>query len=304
MKVDLRKIAFAIIILFGLSQAVRVYGMPERSIAVFEEVSYVVFIVILFVVILQVYRFAVVRLLDWLDESIDDGTKSGLYPLLSVMGTLVISVACVWTILSHMGIDILVILTSAGIIGLAITFGAQNTLSQFFSGLSILLSRPFKVGDVVRLNNTHITYRVRKIGLMNTILEEWDSREPYSFPNNQLSNAIVDNVTSEKKSFNIILFFDVNYESDLAKAKEIMLNAAETAPHIVMDGSWPHPSVSFADMSTTNIRMKLSVFGDDYVNNSPIISGLIENIVNGFKNNGIRFSPVRYDINMCGGAEE
>ena len=303
MKVDLRKVVFAIILLFGLSQAVRVYGLPERSIAIFENVSYTVMILIMFIIVLQVYRFAVIRVLNWIDESVDDGTKSGLYPLFSVLGTLVISVACVWMILAHLGIDILVILTSAGIIGLAITFGAQSTLSQFFSGLSILLARPFKVGDVIRLNNTHITYRVRKIGLMNTILEEWDSREPYSFPNNQLSNSVVDNVTSEKRSFNIILFFDISYESDITKAREIMLAAAETSEHIITDHSMPSPSVTFADMNSTNLRMKLNVFGDEYINNSQIISGLIENIVNGFKASDINFSPVKYDINVCGGEE-
>ena len=300
MKVDIRKIAFAIIILFGLSQAVRVYGLSEYSIYVFQTASNVMITVIIALIALFVYRLVLIKVLTWFDESVDDGSKSGLFPLLSVMGTLIITLACMWAVMTYLGIDILVILTSAGIIGLALTFGAQNTLSQFFSGLNILMSRPFKVGDVIRLNNTHITYRVKKIGLMNTILEEWDSREPYSFPNNQLSNSIVDNVTTENEMFWIVLYVDILYDSDLNLAREVMLNALNKAPRVVLDGSVPGPSVWFVDTTTTHVHTKVSCFGECFADNSPIINGIVENLVIGLRDANIGFKPIRYDINVNG----
>ena len=298
--VDLRKIAFAIIILIGLAQVVRVYGLSEHSIAMFESVSYVTMIIIAAAIALYVYRYAIVRILGWFDESVDDGHRSSLFPLLSVMGTLVITISCIWIIMSYLGIDILVILTSAGIVGLAITFGAQSTLSQFFSGLNILMSRPFKVGDVIRLNNTHITYRVKKIGLMNTVLEEWDSHEPYSFPNNQLSNSVVDNVTTENEMFWIVLYVDILYDSDLNLARDVMMNALKKSPRIVLDGSMPGPSVWFVDTTTTHVHTKVSCFGECFTDNSPIINGIVENLVIGLRDADIGFKPIRYDVNVNG----
>ena len=296
--VDIRKIIFALIILVGLAQVVRVYGLSERSIALFETISFVTTILIGAGIILFVYKYVIIRILFWFDESVDDGTKSGLYPLLSIMGTLVVTMACIWVIMAYLGIDLLVILTSAGIIGLAITFGGQSTISQFFSGLNILMSRPFKVGDVIRLNNTHITYRVKKIGLMNSILEEWDSREPYSFPNNQLSNSIVDNVTTENEMFWIVLYVDILYDTDLDKAREVMINALKTADRVVLDGSVPGPSVWFVDTTTTHVHTKVSCFGECFADNSPIINGIVENLVIGLRNANIGFKPIRYDINV------
>ena len=296
--VDIKKIAFAIIILVGLAQVVRVYGLDERSIAIFESISYVTMIIIVAAIALFIYKHAVVRILGWFDESVEDGHNSSLYPLLSVMGTLIITVACIWVIMSYLGIDVLVILTSAGIVGLAITFGAQSTLSQFFSGLNILMSRPFKVGDVIRLDNTHITYRVKKIGLMNTILEEWDSREPYSFPNNKLSNSVVDNVTTENEMFWIVLYVDILYDSDLNLARDVMMDALKKAPRVVLDGSVPGPAVWFVDTTTTHVHTKVSCFGECFADNSPIINGIVENLVIGLRDANIGFKPIRYDINV------
>ena len=297
MNVDIKKIAFAIIILIGLAQVVRVYGLDERSIAIFESLSYVMTVFIIAAVALFIYKHAIVRLLGWFDESVDDGHKSGLYPLLSVMGTLIISIACLWVIMAYFNIDILLIVTSAGILGLAISFGAQSTLSQFFSGLNLLMSRPFKVGDVIRLDNTHVTYRVKKIGLMNTILEEWDSREPYSFPNNKLSTSVVDNVTTENEMFWIVLYVDILYDSDLDLARKVMMNALETAPRVVKDGSMPGPAVWFVDTTTTHVHTKVSCFGECFADNSPIINGIVENLVLGLREANIGFKPIRYDIN-------
>lgn len=297
--VDLRKVAFAIILLIGISQCARVYGMSEYNIAVLESVTYIILVLIVAVIVWYVYRLAIERLLNWFDDSVDSGDKSGLYPLLSVLGTLFIALGSVWIIMSHMGIDLLVILTSAGIIGLAITFGAQSTLSQFFSGLNLLMSRPFKAGDVIRLNNTHITYRVRKIGLMNTILEEWDTNEPYTFPNNQLSGAIVNNVTGEQKAFCAIVFLDIHYMSDLVRVKELMTKAAEMTQHIILDGTKPYPEVSFVEMTTTHVKAKLSAYGNDFEHNGKVISDLTENIVTILKENDIGYSPPRYDVKIC-----
>lgn len=297
--IDPRKVIFILIILIGLSQCARVYGMSERNIAVVEAITFVCLVLIGSVILLYLYRFAIVKVLDWFDDDIEDGKKSGLYPLLSVMGTMFIAIAAVWIIMAYFGMDMWVMITSAGIIGLAITFGAQSTLSQFFSGLNILMSRPFKAGDVIRLNNSHVTYTVRKIGLMTTILEEWETAEPYTFPNNQLSGAIINNVTGERKAFSSAVFLDIHYRSDLNLVKDLMLKAAEMTEHVITDGSKPMPSISFEGMTTTHVKAKLAFYGDDFQSHGEIISDVIQNVVQNLRDNDIGYSPPRYDIKIC-----
>lgn len=297
---DIRKVVFVVILLIGLSQCARIYGLPEYEIAIVETISFVAVVAIAAVVIWYVYKFIIIRLLKWFDESVNDGTESGLYPLFSVLGTLAIALGAVWIILSHLGIDLLVILTSAGIIGLAITFGAQSTLSQFFSGLNILISRPFKAGDVIRLDGSSVTYKVKRIGLMNTILEEWNSRENYTYPNNKLSGSIVNNVTGDNRMFCAMVVLDIHYKSDFTKVKELMIKAAEMTRDIILDNSKPYPEVSFIDLNTTHVKTKLTVYGNDFDDNGVIVSDLIENMVTLLRDNDVGYSPPVYDIRMVG----
>lgn len=302
--IDLRKVAFAVIILIGISYCARIYGLSEYKVAVLQSAMMIAIICIAAVVIWYVYKFLIVHLIRWFDDAAaDDGEQSGMYPLFSVLGKLIIAICAVWYIMSYLGIDLLVILTSAGIIGLAITFGAQSTLSQFFSGLNVLLARPFKAGDVIRLNYSPLTYRVRKVGLMNTTLEEWDTSEPYVVPNNVIAGATVNNVTGERRAFCALIYTDIYYEADLDRAKEIILKAAERTENIILDGSQPYPKVIYSTFDRSYLRSKLTVFGTDFDIHSPIISDLIQNIMEDLRENDIGFANTKYDVYMFGGSQ-
>lgn len=303
MDVDIRKIAFSLILLIAVYYCARIYGMSEYNVAILQSIMVIALICIGAVIIWFVYKFLIIKLIGWVDESIDTGDKSSMYPLFAVLGRLMIAICAVWYIMSYLGVDLLVILTSAGIVGLAITFGAQSTLSQFFSGLNILMARPFKAGDVIRLNYSTMTYRVRKVGLMNTTLEEWDTSEPYVVPNNIIATATVNNVTGERKAFCALIYTDIYYEADLDKAKEIIKKAAERTENIILDGSHPYPSVTFTGHDHSYVASKLTIYGKDFDNHGPIVSDVIQHIIEDLRDNDIGFANSKFDIYMYGGPQ-
>lgn len=297
--VDIKKIIFAVIVIIGLSQVVRIYGMSEYNIAIADAIMHVVVVCIIAVIAWYVYGIVLVHLINWFDDSVESGEESGLYPLFAIIGKLVIIVASIWYIMAYLGIDLLVILTSIGVVGLAITFGAQSTLSQFFSGLNLLMARPFKAGDVIRMNGDTTTYQVRKVRLMNTVLEEWDTKEPYIIPNNTIAGATINNVTGERRAFCASIFMDIHFKSDLDKAKELMLKAALETEHIILDGSRPYPEVTFVALGASTLKAKLAAYGDDFNINDAIISDLMENIAKELRDHDVGYAPpTRYDVHM------
>lgn len=119
------------------------------------------------------------------------------------------------TILPFFGIHIEALLAGAGVAGIAIAFGAQSLLKDFFNGLFILFEDQYGVSDYVQINGTW--GEVRTLGLRITVIKVWTG-ELVFIPNGQINQVI--NYSKE----NSIAVIDVNvgYQSDTAKAIQIV----------------------------------------------------------------------------------
>jgi moderate conductance mechanosensitive channel len=111
-------------------------------------------------------------------------------------------------ILSELGLDLAPLLATAGVIGIAIGFGAQSLVRDFFSGIFILLEDQYRVGDVVRISN--ISGQVEDISLRRTLLRDLDFIV-HTIPNGEVQ--IASNYTKEKSRVNLNI--SVAYKEDL-----------------------------------------------------------------------------------------
>lgn len=117
-----------------------------------------------------------------------------------------------------LGISSASIVALLGSAGLALSLSMQNLLSNFAGGVSLLLMKPFKIGDYIICNGEEGT--VSAIGLVYTTLHTMDNRQ-ITLPNGALSNSSLTNVTAQEKR-RLEIKVTVSYESDLKKAKEIL----------------------------------------------------------------------------------
>lgn len=90
-------------------------------------------------------------------------------------------------ILSHWGINITPILTGAGILGLAISFGSQSLVKDFISGFFIISENQFNVGDKIKIAN--FEGEVEKITLRITVLRDKKGSAIY-VPNSQITTVV------------------------------------------------------------------------------------------------------------------
>ncbi|HXN07672.1 MAG TPA: mechanosensitive ion channel family protein [Nitrospiria bacterium] len=124
-----------------------------------------------------------------------------------------------------------VLLTGVSIVSVVIAIAAQSTLGNLISGISLLLYRPFKIGDRLQVYvSDHLeTGDVESITLGYTILRTFDNRR-IVVPNSAMSNKITINLTTKDPRLIVTVSFGISYQADIEKARGILLNLAKTHP--------------------------------------------------------------------------
>ena len=130
------------------------------------------------------------------------------------------------TILGDLGLNLAPVLASAGVLGIAIGFGAQSLVSDFLSGIFMLLEDQYGVGDVIDIGTASgtvetVTLRVTRLRDVNGVV--WHVR-----------NGTIARTGNESQGWaRAVIDLPVPYDQDLPRAREIMKDAAT--------GMWREP---------------------------------------------------------------
>ena len=126
------------------------------------------------------------------------------------------------------------LLAGAGVTSVVLGLAAQNTLGNLIAGMTLLLYRPFQVGDRVQVNApTGLeTGVVEVVTLGYTMLRTGDNRR-IVVPNSVMASQVTVNLTSVDPRILVTVPIRVGYSADLDKAREILLQLAKEHPHVV-----------------------------------------------------------------------
>lgn len=149
--------------------------------------------------------------------------ENTLMKLLENILTYVVSFMAFLMILSTLTIDVKALLAGAGIIGLAVGFGAQSLVKDIISGFFIIFEDQFSVGDFVRIGQFEGT--VEEIGLRTTKLKTWTG-EIHILPN----GSIVEVTNFSLHNSMAVIDISIAYESDIEKAEKVIQQFLETLP--------------------------------------------------------------------------
>ena len=120
-------------------------------------------------------------------------------------------------ILGELDIDLTPFIASAGVIGLAIGFGAQEIVKDFISGFFIIFEGSFDVGDVVEVDS--FKGKILSLGLRTTTIENWLGQRKI------INNGSIGSIINYSKSGSIALIdFGVAYGTDLNKLNKVMID--------------------------------------------------------------------------------
>ena len=124
-------------------------------------------------------------------------------------------------VLKQLGIDLQPVLVSAGVLGLAVGFGAQSLVRDVITGFFIIFEDQFAVGDTVTINN-NFNGTVQEIGLRVTRIRSWTG-EVHIFPNGQITQVTNFSIQNTVAVVDIL----VAHEEDLEQVEQVMKEAAQ-----------------------------------------------------------------------------
>ncbi len=125
------------------------------------------------------------------------------------------------------------LLAGAGVASIVLGLAAQNTLGNLIAGMTLLLYRPFQVGDRVQVTAPTAleTGIVEVITLGYTMLRTGDNRR-IVVPNSAMANQVTVNLTSVDPRLVVAVPIRVGYAADLEKARKILMQLAQQHPHV------------------------------------------------------------------------
>ncbi len=170
--------------------------------------------------------------------------------LSNVVAYVVYFIAAV-SILSTFTIDITGLIAGAGVLGLAIGFGAQNLVRDVITGFFIIFEDQFSVGDYVRIGAAEGT--VEEIGLRTTKVKAWTG-ELFIFPNGTITDVVNFSI------HNSIAVVDVNisYESDINRVESLIMEFLDGLQDRYEQIIKPAELLGVQNLTTTEIVMRIT----------------------------------------------
>lgn len=255
-----RRPLFVLVIVYGAISSLLILNLDKNIISWLGVAYQVVVIIVISWLAYLVFRGVIIRYGSILAEKTETKIDDILFPVIRKIGTIIIFVVAGAMIAAYFGYDITAFLAGMGVLGIAIAFAAQESLSNFFSGLFLLLDRPFKEGDLIEIDGKRC--RIERIGLRSTKLYHRSSHKMLVIPNNKLSRDIVVNIVEPDLAYRMSIMVGVSYDSDIEKVKKLMVGSALSHQHVLRtEGREPYARLEeFADSS---IIMKLRFWIDN-----------------------------------------
>ncbi len=196
-------------------------------------------------------------------------------------------------ILGTMGISITPVIASLGITSLAVALALQPTLTNFFSGVQLVIDKPIRVGDFIEIESGEQGF-VEKIGWRTT----WIRMLPNNFiiiPNSVLSQSKIINYYYPEKQLSVPVEVGVHYDSDLEHVERVTL---EVARNILKTHKWGvsdyQTFVIFHTFDNSSINFTVMLRAEEYFNRFFIKSEFIKALHQRFKEEGITIPyPIR-----------
>ena len=281
---------FFVILFVGLRASLDAFTLQpgaERALDVFGSL---VFIVVIGYILFRSWNEVALGYTKRLAHRSHGSLDNRLMPLLEKLGGLVIVLFAAILFMRALGVGFGWVLAGGAFASLVIGLAAQDTLSNFFSGIHLLLDQPFREGDEIELTTGEVC-TVRKIGLRSSHLYHVRHHELIVVPNNLLATTMVINLMRPDRRHRIWLDIGVTYDSDPDQVRRIVAEAALAHP-LVLREAGNEPQVRLVDLGPPALRYTLVFWVADHTQRHSVASDLRIAVLRRFKDNGIHLPTV------------
>jgi MscS family membrane protein len=192
---DISKVpTLLLIVMYGLVDSLSQLELNELTLAWIFRAYYIGLILVLAYVSYRIFKGVLIVWLKDVAKKTNTELDDILVPIFDKIGTVVIVIVTAIFLLNYFGVNVTVFVAGLGVAGLVVAFAAQDTLSNFFAGVFLLVDRPFAMGDTIIVENGDYC-EVLHVGLRSTRLFDIFTQDMLVMPNNKLANANIINVS-------------------------------------------------------------------------------------------------------------
>ena len=287
-----RAIGYALIFLCGI------YLVNLLRIPILETVFYAALIILLAIPVKDFTLLA----LSYLQENFIKKSKTKIddivFELLNKFAGIIIFAIAILFALDVLGINVVPLVAGAGIAGIAVGFAAKDTLSNLIAGILLIIDRPFEIGDRIEVwtspQGSATWGDVIDIGLRATKIRTTDNIV-IIIPNNEIMMRDIVNYTTISSDIRVRINIGVSYDTDIKKAKSVILEVAKTAEWIVTN---PPPRVVVRQFGESSVDLQLRVWIKDARRRIDTISYMTDKVKEAFDREGIEIPYPKRDITI------
>jgi small-conductance mechanosensitive channel len=262
-------------LLFLVGAYVAAHRLPVEE-RVLRYVDRVLFTAAVFLVTLAVMRGFSLFLEWYLSRSRAAGSSAlatEFAPLFSKLGRIFITLVAATVLLEHLGVNVSSLVVSLGVGSLAVGLAAQDTLANMFAGFTLMVDRPFRVGDRIQLASGELG-DVETIGMRATRIRTTDETL-LVVPNSLLVKDRLINLTQPTRSVTTKAEVSVGYGADIALVKSLLVEAALASPLIDSDRT---PVVQVQRFGDASVDLTLVFWVRDYMDQGTCRSQVLDGI--------------------------
>ena len=217
-----------------------------------------------------------------LDGTLKGFVRSSIRILLWILATIIVANA--------LGINTASLVALVSVVGLALSLSVQNVLANLFSGLTLLITKPFASGDFVEAAGKSGV--IKTVGLFYTQLDTLDN-VAVSIPNSDVTSSSIKNYSREPLR-RVDRVFGVSYENSTEEVKAAVLAAIAKDARILSE---PAPFVRLLEYKESTVEYVVRVWckGADYWD---VYFDLNENVRESFAEAGVQFSYNHLNVHV------
>lgn len=266
------------------------------TLTITTKIPYVDFLKkIVFVIILLFITFVIAKILGNLVDIYlaDVSSVIAKTSLINILLKIVLFVIAGLIILDYFGISITPIITGLGIGGLAVALALQETLSNLFAGLQVLVARQIRPGDYIKLESGEEGY-VLDVTWRNTVIRALPNNL-IIIPNSKLANSIVVNYYKPEKELSVVIKVGVSYDSDLEKVEQVVVEVAKEVLQKIPGGVKEfEPFIRYHTFNDFSIDFSVILRAKEYVDQYLLKHEFIKALHKKFQQEGIEIPfPIR-----------
>lgn len=278
-----------LLVMVGIYLAIRSLPLHEKLVAVLSGALFIALVVIVFTLIYHAFD----ELLQWYiagqQHNGDALISRHMIPIAEKIAMLFLMGTALIVILKHFNYDIFSLVTALGIGSLAIGMAAKDTLAHMISGFTLMLDRPFRIGDRIQLAGGQVG-DVTDIGLRSTKIKTLDN-QLLIIPNSDLCNTMLINQAFPDIRAKGRINIGVAYGSDVDRVKGLLVSTALEVAEVLRE---PAPEAYFVSFGDSALNMSLFFWVEEYSRLFATTDKVNSLIIRRFNESGIEIPfPIR-----------